>query len=86
MLPINVFAILAGEGTVTQGDVSTFLWSLLSGSLLVIGFLIVRYMNNIDRHYEKLEAKVDAKFEQFDNRMDKMEISQAKILHHLGIK
>ncbi len=86
MLPINVFAILAEGGTVSQGDVSTFLWSVLSGLLLIIGFLIVRYMNSIDRHYEKLEEKVDAKFEQFDNRMDKMEISQAKILHHLGIK
>jgi uncharacterized membrane-anchored protein YhcB (DUF1043 family) len=82
IFPISIFAIVAET---QPADVNSLLWWVVPGLFLIIGFMIVRYMNNIDRHYEKLEAKVDSKFEQFDSRMDSIEKSQVKILTKLGI-
>ena len=66
-------------------DGSTLLWGLISMLVVVIGFFIVRYLNNTDKALHELEWKVDRGFERFDNRLDNFERNQVRIMVKLGI-
>lgn len=66
-------------------DGGALLWGLLSGMVIVIGFFIVRYLNNNDRALHDLEGKVDRGFERFDERLDSFERNQIRIMVKLGV-
>lgn len=55
-------------------DANTLLWAILTGMVVIIGFFIRNYMDRTQSAIERL-----------DERVDKLEVGQAKILTHLNI-
>jgi hypothetical protein len=66
-------------------DGNTLLWSLICGVFFILGFFIVRYINKNEDAFKELEMKVDKGFEKFDERMDKLDRNQIRIMVKLGI-
>lgn len=83
MIPFTLFTMLREEPNVNLNvDANTLLWAILTGLVVVVGFFITSYMRTQATNFDKIEHKVD----HLDQRMDKMEVSQAKILIKLGIE
>lgn len=88
MLFPNVLYFITGQQDSSVSltvDGSTLLWGLLSGLVIIVGFFIVRYLNNSDRALHDLEGKVDRGFERFDERLDSFERNQIRIMVKLGV-
>lgn len=85
MTPIFFYLLNESPGVSLEVDANTLLWAILTGLVVIVGALFTRHLNSQDKNYEKLEAKVDRVFERMDERIDHLEVGQAKIMAHLGI-
>lgn len=74
ILPI-FYGILSDEPSISlEVDANTLLWAILTGMIVIIAWFIRTYMDKTSRAIERL-----------DERVDSLEVGQAKILTHLHI-
>lgn len=89
MFPVApIFYYLFSENQPVNLDNANDLVTWILGSMVaIIGFFIVRNLNQQDKKFESIERRCDAidnKFDGMDRRIDHLEVGQAQIITMLG--